>query len=392
MRIVHTLLRYPPATGGVEDYTHALVERLRAKGEDVRVETTNLKLHHPPALLPAPLDDPPHVHRHPAQTFDAIGYPIPQGLREELTNLPMDILHAHGFWYAPADIAARVAKQRGIPFVLNPYYTNTGNRRTVKWQLYRILYGRATVAAADAVVVISPFERELLQQDRFLLPRIELIPPGIDPKEFDIPAENPYPGWGVASEQILLFAGRIAKSKGLDILLRALPAIRREVPTVRLVIIGEDFGFRSECAALASRLGVADAVSFPGRVSRQELLGAYRHARVFVFPSRFEAFGIVLLEAGASGCPVVATRGTAIPYVVRDNETGLLCAPEDPDDLARKTLAVLKDETLGKRLGAAAQNRARTEFTWEKSVEKLHALYRDLQHTASQRSPFYRIT
>lgn len=385
MRIVHTLLRYPPASGGVEDYTHALVERLRARGEDVRVETTNLKTHHPPALLPAPLDDPPYVHRHTVQTFDAMGYPIPQGLKEEFINLPMDILHAHGFWYAPADIAARAAKRRGIPFVLNPYYYNTDNRRTVKWQLYRILYGRATVAAADAVIVISPFEQGLLREDRFLLPRVELIPPGINPEEFETPAENPFPRWGIRQESVLLFAGRIAKSKGLDLLLRALPGVRRAVSNTHLAIIGEDFGFRRECETLASDLGIRDAVSFLGRVSRRELLAAYRYARVFVLPSRFEAFGIVLLEAGASGCPVVATRSTAIPYVVRDNDTGLLFKPEDADDLARNILAVLQNETLGKRLGATAKNRARTEFRWDKSVEKLHALYTDLLNTTRTR-------
>jgi glycosyltransferase involved in cell wall biosynthesis len=378
MKIVHTLLRYPPATGGVEEYTHELVERLREKGEDVSVETTNLKTHHPPTLLPSPLDDPPHIHRHAAQTFDAIGYPIPQGLKEELSAMPMDILHAHAFWYAPADIAARVAKRRNIAFVLNPYYTNAGNRHAVKWQLYRILYGRATVAAADAVVVISPFEREQLQKDRFLFQRVELIPPGIDASEFQQSAPNPFPQWGINHRDILLFAGRIARAKGVDLLLRALPRIRRQCPNTHAVIIGEDFGFRSECEVLATELGVADAVTWTGKVSRSELLGAYEHARVFVLPSRFEAFGIVLLEAGASGCPVVATRGSAIPYVVRDEETGLLFEPDDVADLAKKVLALLHNPTLAKRLSERAKDRARTEFTWDKSVTKLHALYTDL--------------
>ncbi len=378
MKIVHTLLRYPPASGGVEEYTRELVERLRARGDDVRVETTNLKTHHPPTLLPAPADDPPYIYRHTAHTFDAIGYPMPHGLREALSTVETDILHAHGFWYAPADIAARVAKRRGIPFVLNPYYANVDNRRTMKWQLYRILYGRATVAAADAIVVISPFEQWQLQKDRFLLQRVELIPPGIDSQEFrDIPP-NPYPSWGLGGKTPLLFAGRIAHSKGLDLLLKALPNIRRTVPDVHLVIIGEDFGFRHVCEALATRLGVADTVTWLGKTTRGELRAAYRHARLSVFPSRYEAFGIVLLEAAASGCPAVATRDTAIPYVVQDEKTGLLFEPENIHDLTEKVLTVLLNPDLRATLAHNAVDRAQREFSWERSVEKLRRLYEEL--------------
>ncbi len=378
MKIVHTLLRYPPATGGVEEYTRELVERLRGYGEDVTVETTTLKTHHPPSVLPPVTTDPPYVHRHAAQTFDAIGYPIPQGLREELSSLPMDILHAHAFWYAPADIAARVAKKRGIPFVLNPYYANTGNRRTVKWQLYRILYGRATVAAADAIVVISPFEHALLKSDRFLLPRVELIPPGVDQKELDALALNPFPAWNVPAGDVLLFVGRIAQSKGLDLLIRAFAAVRGERDATRLVVIGEDFGYQQECALLAEKLGVSEAITWTGRASRRELLGAYRHAALFAFPSRYEAFGIVALEASAMGCPVVATRATAIPFVVKDGVTGLLFTPEDVGDLTKQILTLLRDHELAVRLGREGFWRARREFAWEKSVGKLHALYEDL--------------
>lgn len=381
MKIVHTLLRYPPSSGGVEEYTHELVERLRSLGEEVRVETTNLRTHHPPSLLDPLPADPPYVHRHEAQTFDAVSYPIPKGLKEELEELPMDILHAHGFWYAPADIAARVAQKRKIRFVLNPYYFNEDNRRTMKWQLYRILYGRATVAAADAVIVISPFERDQLKKDRFILPRVELISPGIDADMFHHPLPNPFERWGLKEKDVLLFAGRIAKSKGLDLLLRALPSVRRSAPNTHLVVIGEDFGFRKECNAIAEKLGVGDMITWTGKVSRRELMSAYQHARVFVFPSRFEAFGIVLLEAGASACPVVATRGSAIPYVVRDKTTGLLFTPEDVDDLAQKILAVLQDRALAKRLGSRAQERAKKEFSWEKSIHKLHTLYEELLRT-----------
>jgi glycosyltransferase involved in cell wall biosynthesis len=378
MKIVHTLLRYPPATGGVEDYTKELVERLRAGNDDVRVETTNLKIHHPPTQLnPLPID-PPYIHRHDAHTFDSVGYPIPANLKEELTEMEMDILHAHAFWYAPADIAARVAKKRNIPFVLNTYYYNTDNRRSMKWQLYRILYGRSTVAAADAVVVISPYEHEMLKKDGFMLDRVELIPPGIEAETFSTKKDNPFPAWNVTAKNILLFAGRIARAKGVDLLIDSLPEVIKRVPDTHLVIIGEDFGFRKQCEEQAKKLGMEKFITWTGKTTREQLIGAYQNASAFVFPSRFEAFGIVLLEAGASGCPIVATNGSAIPYIVHPDKTGLLFEPENTADLASKTISLLTNRNTAQEMAETARYRALTEFAWDQSVAKLRQLYTDL--------------
>ena len=378
MKIVHTLLRYPPATGGVEEYTKEIVERLRARGEDIRVETTNLKMHHPPTFLDPPPIDPPYVHRHTAKTFDSVGYPIPEYLKDELQEMAMDLIHAHAFWYAPADIAARVAKSRHIPFVLNTYYYNTDNRRTMKWQLYRILYGRSTVAAADAVVVISPYEESLLKKDNFIMQRTELIPPGIDTQEFEKTFANPFPKWKIDSPNILLFAGRIAHAKGVDTLIDAFAKIIKVKNDCHLVIIGEDFGYKNKCEKRIKELGIEKFITWTGKVNRDELLGAYQNAKAFLFPSRFEAFGIVLLEAAACGCPAIATNATAIPYVVKDGKTGLLFEPENAEDLAKKTIQFLQNQELQKELANTASSRAKTEFSWDHSLNKLYNLYNDL--------------
>ncbi len=378
MKIVHTLLRYPPSTGGVEDYTQAIVERLIRNGEDVRVETTNLKTHHPPTILDPLPEDPPYVHRHEAKTFDSVGYPIPVNLKDELDTMDFDIIHGHAFWYAPADIAARVAKNKHVPFVLNTYYYNTDNRRSMKWQLYRILYGRATVAAADAVIVISPYEKEMLEKDGFMLQRVELIPPGIETAAFEKQYTNPFPGWNIKEKQILLFAGRIAQAKGVDLLIDAFAHVKRQKKDIRLVLIGEDFGFKAQCQKKAQQLGIENSITWTGKVKREELIGAYQHATAFVFPSRFEAFGIVLLEAGAAGCPILATDGSAIPFIVKHEKTGLLFQQENAEDMAAKIISLLNNPSLANSLKNTARNRAHTEFSWDHSISKLTKLYQDL--------------
>lgn len=374
MRITHVSLRYPPALGGVEDYVQQLVERLRGGRDDATVETTKLKTHVPATFLEK-VSDPPYVHRHDVWSLSLFAYPIPKGLHARLSTLHSQLLHAHGFWYAPADIAARVARERGIPFVLNTYFSP---RRKAIWQVYRACIGEATLAQADAVVVISPQEEAELRRAGFHPKRIELIPPGIEPKEFSHQRDNPFALFGLEAKRVLFFAGRITRAKGLDLLFRALPAVRRAVPDAHVAIAGEDFGEQAEFQALAAGLGVERQVTWLGKLTREQLLGAYKHAAVFAFPSRYEAFGIAPLEASAAGCPVVATNASSLPFVVRDSETGLLFRPEDPDDLAGKLVILLTDAPLAHRLGTTGREYAHREFSWDRSIAKLRALYTEL--------------
>lgn len=385
MRITHVTLRYPPASGGVEDYVFNCVERLRALGDEVTVETTALRTHHPATFLQEPVADPPYVHRHPVRTFGPLAYPIPRSLRSQLTAQSSQLIHAHGFWYAPADIAARacwpkpwrrlVAHRRRIPFVLNPYYAP---RTKALWRAYRSLIGRRTLAAADATVVISPQEEAALRADGLPLRRVELIPPGIDPDVFAVHRENPFAARGLSGKRVLFFAGRIARAKGVDLLLQALPQIVRGMPDAHAAIAGEDFGERWTFEDFSHRLGIHRTVTWLGKLPREELLAAYQHAAVFVFPSRYEAFGIAALEAQASGCPVVAADASALPFVVVGEETGLLFRPEDFSDLADTILRLLRDRPLAYRLGQAGRARAFRDFSWKQSIRKLRALYADL--------------
>lgn len=375
MKITHVTLRYPPASGGVEDYVHNLVERLRAEGDEVSVETTNLRTHHPALPLDPPPADPPYVHRHPVRTLGPIAYPIPRSLYYSLRTTHYSLVHAHGFWYAPADIAARAAKRLRIPFVFNPYYAP---RAKPLWKLYRALVGQRTLSAADAVVVISPQEEAALRADGLRPRRVELIPPGIDPETFATRRENPFEKRGLAGKSVVFFAGRLARAKGLDLVLRALPNIVREIPAAHLAIAGEDFGEQETLQQLAESLGVSRAVTWLGKLPREELLAAYQHASAFVFPSRYEAFGIAVLEAQAAGCPVVAANASALPFLVSDGETGLLSRPEDPEHLAAALLRLLNDRPLAERLAQNARARVLRDFTWDRSIEKLRTLYTDL--------------
>ena len=379
MKIVHTALRYPPATGGAENYIQNIVERTRniEKGRDVRMLASAMKTHGPITMLPPEklFDDPIYLQRLRVSSTPYISYPRLQALSYYIGHHKPDILESYGFWYQAADTSARYAKKHNIPFIFHPiYYENTVRNKPI-WQLYKHTIGRATFAAADVVAVLSEFEKKLIEKANLPVKRFEIIPPGVDMEHYTAKAPNPFFSRSI-SGTILLTVSRIAKSKGIQDAIYALPDIKKSVPDIQLAIVGEDFGYRSSLKKLADNLGVQNSVHFLGKLSDEELLGAYQNAAVFVHPSHYEAFGIVLIEAMAAGAPVIARNDSAIPYVVPNNQAGLLFGTHD--DLVQSILTVCSNKDLAKRFGEHGKEHVQKNFTWDTSINKLIDIYEEL--------------
>lgn len=375
MRIIHTCLRYPPATGGVETYVKKIVERTRnIPKRDVRVLTSKMRTHGPiseldPNLL---LDDPMYVQRlHHART-PIFSYPRLQALSYYIGHHKPDILESYSFWYQPADVTARYARRHNIPFIFHPMYYP---RHKPTWKLYQKTLGRATFAAADVVVVISPFEQQLIEKAGLPVKRFELIPPGIDVTNFDRPRLNPFLKQDLTGN-ILLTVSRLAPGKGLDELIDVFPAIKAQHPDTHLVIVGEDFGERSKLETQVQRLGLTNSVHFMGRIGDHELVEWYQHADILVHPSHYEAFGIVVAEALAADTPVVARNVGSIPFVAPHEQVSLLF--NTAAELTQNIGSLLADQQLRERLGAAGAKHIRQNFTWDSSISKLLSLYDEL--------------
>ena len=379
MRIVHTCLRYPPATGGVETYVQQLVTRTRNIEQqiDVRVLTSKMRTHGPisdlsPDLL---LDDPPYVQRlhHLATPF--VSYPRLQALKYYLTHHNPDIVHGYSFWYQPADVAARWAAQHRRLFIFHPMYYESVRRKKLTWQIYCRTIGYRTFAAADAVVVISPYEQSLITRAGFPVKRFYLIPPGIDISEFNHPGINPYPS-SSSIAPIILCVSRLSAEKKLQDVISVMPQVLHHAPHAHLFLVGEYFGYQSELQALINKLDLSGHVHFLGRLSRQQLLGAYQHADLFIHPSNYEAFGIVVAEAMAARLPVIARDTSAIPYVAPHRQAALLFRTQN--DLTANILTVLRDNKYAQTLTNNAYQRVLTNFTWDLTQKKVADLYSGL--------------
>lgn len=251
-------------------------------------------------------------------------------------------------------LAARAAKRLlGSPYVQYAYGMELVNRPALT---------RPALAAADRVIAISRYTRDLARAYGAKPELLELIPPGVD-----LPSETH--ARRSVRPTVVTIARLDERYKGHDVLIRALPLIRARVPDVELIVVG-DGRLRTFYEGLAASFGIAQLARFVGSVddrTRDELLG---RAHVFVMASRIpanqggEGFGIAYLEAGARGVPVVAGNAAGARDSVRDGETGLLVDPTDHVAVADAVCDLLTDSEKARRFGQAGATHA-SQFAWE---------------------------
>lgn len=231
---------------------------------------------------------------------------------------------------------------------------------------------RLAARTAAAVVVLTDADRRRWQaaiRHRF---RIEVI---ANPLPFDLPSD-PAP----AQARTVLAVGRLVDAKGFDILLTAWASVVRQAPGWRLEIVGEG-PQRPALEAMAARPGVAGTVSIPG--ARTDIESSYRHAGVFCLSSRYEGFGLVLLEAMAFGLPVVASACEAGPKALLvDGVNAVTVPPEDPAALAQALLRVIGDAALRARLAGGGRQTA-AAHTVERMADQWEALLGELTWNGS---------
>lgn len=312
-------------------------------------------------------------------------------LAERLADEDFELIHIHTPFVAHyAGVA--LGRRLGIPLVAT-YHTLFEEylHHYVRWlpgSLLRLAARRLSVHQCHQLQgVISPSRamREALARYGVETP-VETIPTGLALEAFRHPHETPdfRAHYDLPDDaRLLLFVGRTAHEKNIGFLIDLLPRVLARHPSARLIVTGEGPA-RAALARHAERAGLASAVLFLGYLDRDgPLQAAYRAADVFVFASRTETQGLVLLEALALGTPVVATAVMGTRDVLREGE-GCLIAEDDPDDFAAKINLLLEDDALRQTL---AQRAAAYADTWHEDARarELAALYRRVHAEARLR-------
>jgi glycogen synthase len=293
-----------------------------------------------------------------------------------------DLVHGHDWLVANA--CDHLAKRFDAPLVTTIHATEYGRHQG--WvdkhpQTYIHGVERWITNRSQRVVACSHYMREQIV-DIFGVAekRISVIPNGIDPD--DLQAQSPAElerlrsEFAAPEEKLVLLIGRLVYEKGFQLALEAMPRVIEEAPGTRFLVAGSGT-HEAELHRQAEELGLMDHGTFLGWIGDDVLHSLYRIADLTVVPSIYEPFGLVALEAMASGCPCIVADTGGLREVVVHEEGGLRFRADDPEALAEVAIRVLSDDELGQRLVADAYEHVR-RFDWADVAEQTVAVYDEL--------------
>jgi D-inositol-3-phosphate glycosyltransferase len=305
-------------------------------------------------------------------------------------QIQYDLVYSH-YWLS-GWVAYKLNEVWNIPFV-QMFHTlghmkNRIDRSQPMLPDLRVTTETQIVNWAERIVAATPAEKDqLLWLYRVDPRRISIVPPGVDLARF-----NPLPQAEAKSrlnippdQQLLLFVGRIEPLKAVDTILQAIDVIRQNDPqrlqNVSLAIVGGDpdnpnDAELSRLRALSQRLDLSAIVNFLGAKDHQLLPLYYSAATTLIMPSDYESFGMVALEAMASGTPVIASAVGGLAHLVKDGETGFLVPVRDPVALAERIGVLLRDNELRAQMGADAVNLAQ-RYSWAYIADRLLPILED---------------
>jgi phosphatidylinositol alpha-1,6-mannosyltransferase len=361
---------FPPRVGGVQQYVWNVVSNLPMKRIAVLAPSwPGWREHDAEAMFP--------VHRWPA----SFQWPT-EDLRRRISSLIREhdadvVLFGHG---CPLPLLGPALARRGTPYVVLTHGAEVWLARTPAVAAsMRVAFGRAA-----AVTAVSQWTAQALQRVAPPNRPIAVLYPGVDAERFS-PAVDGSPlreRLGLTNARVVVCVSRLVPRKGQDVLIAAMSLIRPLVPEAVLLIVG-DGPYRRRLRAAAAEAPEGSVV-FTGEVDPRDLAGYYAAGDVFAMPCRsrwggleVEGFGIVFLEAAATGKPAVAGRSGGAGEAIVDGVSGVLVEGREPKAVALAIAGLLRDPGATARMGAAGRARIEEGFTWPKRAQQLAGILRE---------------
>jgi glycogen synthase len=392
-RVLILSWEYPPIVeGGLARHVRKLSEQLAAQGAEVHVLTRG-DVATPPEEEIAGV----HVHRviethSPADLDEFLAWVEQMNLDmvEAGTALSarytFELVHGHDWLVAPA--GHRLAAQLGCPWVTTIHATEYGRHQGwVDKHPQSYIHGveRWMANGADQVIVCSHYMRDHVA-DVYGLDeaRVSVIPNGIDPDDLqpvgDLDALRAR--FAAPDQRLVLLVGRLVYEKGFQLALDALPGLIRRLGNVRFLVAGSGT-HEAELKRQATQLGLMEHGTFMGWIGDDMLHSLYRIADLTVVPSLYEPFGLVALEAMASGCPCIVADTGGLREVVPNNDVGLRFRANSARSLAHYVARVLTDDDLRARLVTEASEHV-LRFDWADIARQTAQVYAALETAPSR--------
>ena len=384
MKILMLTWEYPPRiVGGIARVVHDLSKRLIKDGHEVTVVTYRDNTGVPEYEN----DKGVNVYRvdnymiHPNNFIDWI-MQLNFNLIAKATEIinkegGFDVIHAHDWLVTYA--AKSLKNAYDIPIVATIHATEAGRNSGIHDDTQRYINDTEWLLTYEAteVIVNSNFMKNDLQR-LFGLPydKINVIPNGINLNNFT-GIERDYDfrrQYAMDNEKIILYVGRLVYEKGIQHLIAAMPKILSNYHDAKLVIAGKG-GMIDELKAETSSLGLDNKVYFTGYMDSKKVQKMYKCADVAVFPSTYEPFGIVALEAMLAGVPTVVSDVGGLDEIVTHGVDGMKSYAGNPNSIADSVTALLYDHQLATNISKKARQKVKEQFNWEKIAQDTHFTY-----------------
>jgi len=296
---------------------------------------------------------------------------------------PYDLIHNHDWLTGEAGIVLK--HEFKVPLLNTIHATERGRHQGNlpgyhNYQIDRMEW-RTCFEAWRVIVCSSYMVTELSSYFGTPLDKIEVIPNGVNPRELTRCTQSDIREmrqmYAPNGERLLFFVGRIVYEKGLQVLLRAMPIILDKYPNTRLLIAGKN---SQEMLPMVRRLGIEPAISILGFISDAKRDCIYQFVNAAVFPSLYEPFGIVALEAMALNCNVIASDAGGLGEVVRHKQTGLTTMPNNPQSIAWAVDQLFRFPQQAGQRRRWATYRVRTQYNWHRIAQLTAEVYAEIHH------------
>ena len=384
MKILMLTWEYPPRiVGGIARVVHDLSKRLIEDGHEVTVVT-----YRDNADVPEYENDKGvNVYRvdnymiHPTNFIDWI-MQLNFNMLSKATEIinkegGFDVIHAHDWLVTYA--AKSLKNAYDIPIVATIHATEAGRNSGIHDETQRYINDTEWLLTYEAteVIVNSNYMKNEIQR-LFGLPfdKINVIPNGINLSNFT-GIERDYDfrrQYAMDNEKIILYVGRLVYEKGVQHLIAAMPKILSNYNDAKLIIAGRG-GMMDELRAEASNLGLNDKIYFTGYLNSKQVQKMYKCADVAVFPSTYEPFGIVALEAMLAGVPTVVSDVGGLDEIVTHGVDGMKSYAGNANSIADSVTALLYDHQLATNVSKKAKQKVKDQFNWEKIAQDTHFTY-----------------
>ncbi|HEY3781789.1 MAG TPA: glycosyltransferase family 4 protein [Fimbriimonadaceae bacterium] len=379
---------YPPRiVGGISPHVYELSKQLVKQGVEVHVVTKETPLAPDEVVEPSGvfvhrvhLAQKPNDFIHEIQLLNDVTLIRVRELLEDWRRggVPT-IFHAHD-WLS-LDAARELKYEYMLPVVATVHATEEGRNGGIHTEMQSYIHEQEYWLTYEAwrVIICSEFMRnEVMRSFNVPYDKTDVIFNGVDAQKFQFDwTEEEHQEWRAKyaepDEKIVIYVGRFVREKGIHILLDAASAVLAQEPRTKFVIVGG--GMREKYERFVQWYGLGDKVHFTGFMANRNLYAMYRIADCAAFPSLYEPFGIVALEAMAAGASVVTSDAGGLPEVVLHDQTGTLSHVGQPNSLAWAILKVLKDPARASKLKVEARERLEADFNWANIATQTAAVY-----------------